>query len=158
MAPCIALEDKIKNLHKVIVRITGVLLFVTFNANSSSFDLERIATSELKWIKVADGVEFANLAGDENKTGIYAYRVKFKKGHIVEPHFHPDNRVITVISGSIWVGYGAKFEESTMKFLPAGSVWTEPKRQPHFTWAKGGDVILQVVGIGPSGRTAIDDK
>jgi hypothetical protein len=37
-----------------------------------------------------------------------------------------------------------------MKALPAGSVFTEPVQQPHFVWAKEGEVVIQVVGHGPS--------
>ena len=38
-----------------------------------------------------------------------------------------------------------------MKALPAGSIWTEPAKQPHFVWAKDGEAIIQVIGgNGPS--------
>ena len=30
------------------------------------------------------------------------------------------------------------------------SIWTEPAKQPHFVWAKDGEVIIQVIGNGPS--------
>jgi len=46
-----------------------------------------------------------------------------------------------------------------MKALPAGSIWTEPAKQPHFAWAKEGEVVIQVVGgNGPSGVTRIEPK
>ena len=45
-----------------------------------------------------------------------------------------------------------------MKALPAGSVWTEAANQPHFIWAKDGDVVVQIVGNGPSVLTPVQRK
>jgi hypothetical protein len=57
------------------------------------------------------------------------------------------------------MGYGDRFDESAMKALPAGSIWTEPAKQTHFVWAKDGEVIIQVVGgNGPSGITRVEPK
>jgi quercetin dioxygenase-like cupin family protein len=100
-----------------------------------------------------------NLVGDDHKPGMYKYRLRFPANHKVQPHFHPDERIATVISGTLYMGYGEQFDESAMKALPAGSVWTEPPRQPHFVWAKDGEVVIQVVGSnGPSGLTPIQPK
>jgi hypothetical protein len=60
-----------------------------------------------------------------------------------------------LLSGTAYFGYGERFDETRMRALPAGSVWTEPARQPHFAWAKDGEVVLQVIGIGPSGTTPV---
>lgn len=85
-------------------------------------------------------------------------RSKFPPGLRVEPHFHPDERIVTVLAGTVYVGYGEQFDESKMKALPAGSVWTEPANQPHFTWAKDGEALIQVVGNGPSGVIPVRPK
>lgn len=74
------------------------------------------------------------------------------------PHYHSDERVVTVISGSLYVGYGNVFDASKMKKLVAGGLWTEPKESAHFVWAKEGEAELQVVGFGPSVRTSISEK
>ncbi len=87
------------------------------------------------------------------------YRVRIPDNYKVQPHFHPDERVITVMSGTFYMGYGEQFDESAMKALPAGSIWTEPAKQPHFALAKDGEVVIQVVGSnGPSGTTRIETK
>jgi quercetin dioxygenase-like cupin family protein len=105
------------------------------------------------------GGQRANLAGDELKPGMYAYRFRFPANTKVQPHFHPDERVLTVMSGTLHVGYGEQFDESAMHALPAGSIWTEPANQPHYVWAKNGEVIIQVVGgNGPSAVTRIEPK
>ena len=63
-----------------------------------------------------------------------------------------------MISGTLYVGFGEQFEESKMKVLPASSIWTEPAKEPHFVWAKDGEVIIQVIGNGPSGVTLVQPK
>jgi hypothetical protein len=63
------------------------------------------------------------------------------------------------MSGTLYIGYGEQFDESAMKALPAGSIWTEPAKQPHFVLVKDGEVVFQVVGSnGPSGVTRIKPK
>jgi hypothetical protein len=46
-------------------------------------------------------------------------------------------------------------DESKLIALPAGTFIAEPPKTTHFTWAKDGEVILQVTGIGPSGTTLV---
>ena len=119
----------------------------------------RSTPDEFKWERTSSGSQRALLVGDEQKPGMYMYRARFPADFKVQPHFHPDERVVTVISGTLYMGYGEKFDESTMMALPAGSIWTEPARQPHFVWAKAGEVVIQVVGAnGPSGVTRIEPK
>ena len=36
--------------------------------------------------------------------------------------------------------------------------FAEPQKTPHFAWAKDGEVIVQVTGVGPSGVTFIDQS
>jgi uncharacterized RmlC-like cupin family protein len=67
--------------------------------------------------RVAVGARGADIVGDEQKAGVYVYRARFPAGFKVRPHFHPDERVVTVISGTVLIGYSDKFEETVMKAL-----------------------------------------
>ena len=128
-------------------------------ARSEPLAPTRTTPDEFKWEQTSTGSQRALLAGDEKKPGMYMYRSRFPAGYKVQPHFHPDERVVTVMSGTLYMGYGEQFDESAMKVLPAGSIWTEPAKQPHFVWAKDGEVVIQVVGSnGPSGVTRIEPK
>ena len=118
----------------------------------------RMTPEEMKWTPAETGNAQAKIAGDQKDPGLYMYRTKFPAGFRNQPHFHPDQRIVTVMSGTLYVGYGDKFDESQMKALPAGSVSTEPPRKPHYVWAKEGEVVIQVTGYGPSGTTLIDQK
>jgi quercetin dioxygenase-like cupin family protein len=119
----------------------------------------RVTPDELKWEAGPNGNGRAYLVGDEKKSGVYVYRGRFQPGAKVAPHSHPDERVVTVLSGTLYMGYGERFDEDAMKRLPAGSIWTEPAGQSHFVWAKEGEVVIQVMGAnGPSGVTRLGGK
>ena len=89
---------------------------------------------------------------------MYAYRTKFAANFRNQPHYHPDERIVTIVFGTLYVGYGEQFDESKLKALPAGSIFTEPAKQPHFVWAKDVEVIIQVIGYGPSATTPVQSK
>jgi hypothetical protein len=73
--------------------------------------------------------------------------------------WHPDEvRTVVVLSGTLYFGSGDKWDESKFKAYPAGTLYSEPPRAPHFTWAKDGEVIIQITGIGPSGKTFIPQQ
>ena len=94
--------------------------------------------------------------GDPTKPGLFVSRIRFSPGWKDMPHWHPDpERTVVVLSGTFYVGPGEKWDESKMKKYPAGTFYSEPSKAPHFTWAKDGEVIIQLTGIGPSGKMAI---
>ena len=138
----------------------ALALFVSSgSAQTEPLTTTQLAPDEFKWDRTPFGGQRVTLVGDEQKPGMYVYRVRFPANFKAQPHFHPDERVVTVMSGTLYMGYGEQFDESAMKALPAGSIWTEPTKQPHFVWAKDGEVVVQVVGgNGPSGVTRIEPK
>jgi quercetin dioxygenase-like cupin family protein len=153
-------EEKMKTN---VFRVTGCIALALFvscaSAQTEPLAAVGLAPDEFEWHGIANGAQRVNLVGDEQKPGMYVYRIRFPANLRVQPHFHPDERVVTVMSGTLYMGYGEKFDESAMKALPAGSIWTEPVKQPHFVWAKDGEVVIQVVGSnGPSGVTRIEPK
>ena len=101
----------------------------------------------------------AVLYGDPTKPGVFATRVKFSAGWKDPPHWHPDEvRTVTVLSGTFYFARGEKWDESKFKAYPAGTFYSEPPRAPHYSWAKDGEVILQIIGVGPSGKTFIPQE
>jgi quercetin dioxygenase-like cupin family protein len=101
--------------------------------------------------------ELATVYGDTQKPGVYVQRVKFAPGFKIMPHWHPDEvRTVVVLSGTFYFSYGDMWDESKFKAFPTGSFFAEPAKAAYFTWAKDGEVILQITGIGPSGVTMVD--
>jgi len=128
---------------------------VSASADGTRLQPLRITPGELTWKRDPRGYEQADIVGDATAAGTYVARIKFAPGLKIVPHSHPDDRVVVVLSGSVLLGYGTTFDEGGMRNMPAGSVWTEPANQPHYAWARDGEVVLQVVGNGPSGTTPV---
>jgi quercetin dioxygenase-like cupin family protein len=120
--------------------------------------LVQVLPSELGFVKQPNGTLQAVAVGDPAKAEPYALRVRIPAGTRVAPHFHPDARIVIVMSGTLYLGYGDRFDEQAMKVLPAGSVFTEPAKQAHYTWAKDMPVVLHVTGNGPTGVTEVTAK
>ena len=86
------------------------------------------------------GIQTRTLKGDATKSGIYTIQLTIPANVRIQAHTHPDDRVATVISGTWYIGYGAKFDESKLKPLTAGSFYTEPPDVAHF--AKTGATFI----------------
>jgi hypothetical protein len=89
------------------------------------------------------------ISGDPTKPGPYALLVKWLPNHMSTPHQHPNERRITVVSGTWWVGTGKTYSPDTTFPIPAGSVVTHFAKQWHYDGAKDGEVILEITGEGP---------
>ncbi len=113
---------------------------------------------DIKWVTNANGAETAVLAGDPEKPGLYVVLNKWTPHHMSRPHFHPNDRFITVISGTWWVGTGPKYEPDNTTPMPAGSFVTHFGKQIHWDGAKDGETVLQIVGMGPATSTPAETK
>src|SRR6266478_3104278 len=103
-----------------------------------------------------NGIQTRTLKGDATKRGIYTIQLTIPAGVRIQAHTHPDDRVATVISGTWYIGYGAKFDEAKLKPLTAGSFYTEPPSVAHFAKTGGEPVVLQITGNGPTGTEYVD--
>ncbi len=118
-----------------------------------------LTPSEMKWETQGSlataGMEQLNLVGNPSRPGPYTLRLKFPAGYRLAPHTHPDNREVTILSGTWYTGYGDKFDPAALKALPAGSFYTEPANVAHFVEVRE-PVLIQVSGTGPGGRKFVD--
>ena len=100
----------------------------------------------------------AVVVGDPTEPGPYTIRVKLPSGVKLMPHWHPEDRVYTVISGVFYIGLGETFDGEQLAAFPPGSVVVLPGGTPHFHWARSGEYVTQVSAIGPLGLEYIDAK
>jgi hypothetical protein len=110
--------------------------------------------ADIKWSSGTTSQQ-AVLVGDPTKEGLYVVLTKWLPHNNSRPHFHPNDRFITVISGTWWVGTGEKYDPDGMKPIPAGSFVTHFGKQVHYDGAKDGEVILEIVGMGPATSTQV---
>jgi len=110
---------------------------------------------QINWGPVTpNGNQQAVLFGDPTKPGLYGVMTKWLAGnHFSRPHFHPNDRFITVLSGTWWVGSEPDFDPNTSVPMPAGSFVTHFGKQVHWDGAKDTDAVLLIVGEGPATTT-----
>src|ERR1700687_5184458 len=58
-------------------------------------------------VKGADGATQVVLMGDPSKPGMYVVQNTFAPGRGSRPHYHDQDRYVTVIKGTWWVGPGS---------------------------------------------------
>jgi hypothetical protein len=138
-----------------LIALATVLVAACALAQSGAVPAVRLSPENLSWKAVGNGAEQAVIVGDDANPGLYSYQGRIPSGTKVAPHYHSGDRVVVVISGTFYVGFGDRFDAAAMKALPAGSAWTEPNGQAHYAWAKDGEVVLHVVGVGPLRTTQI---
>src|SRR6185503_17885391 len=104
-----------------------------------------ISPDQVKWgpgpPSLPPGAELAVLSGDPSKAGSFTMRVKFPAGYKVPPHWHPTDENVVVISGTMLLGAGDKFDEAAAHELPAGSFMVMPKQMRHFAMAKEESIV-----------------
>ena len=101
------------------------------------------------------GATFTVLSGNPAEAGLFVARLKMPAGYKINPHWHPTDEHVTVISGVFALGMGEKFDKTTMTFLPAGGYAFLPADMKHYAMAKVATVV-QVTGMGPFKLTYVD--
>ena len=147
------------NYRLALVVLVAVSALDAVMAQAGDAGVVALTPPEMKWTTqgglATPGMEQLNLVGDPAKPGPYTLRLKFPKGIKIAPHTHPDSREVTILSGVFATGYGEKFDNAKLKTLAAGSFYTEPANVPHYI-AIEEDTVIQVSGMGPSGRKSIN--
>jgi quercetin dioxygenase-like cupin family protein len=114
---------------------------------------------ELKWRDptCAAGVNQKVLFGDPTKPGFYMVMNRFQPGNFSKPHFHPNDRFITVIKGTWYVGTGNRWDKDATVAIKAGGAVTHFGMQVHYDGAKDEEVILIIAGEGPATLTRVEE-
>ena len=149
-------------LTSSIVGLGVVCALAAAQANSSAQASHvMMNAADMKWGPAPPGLpagaQVSALSGDPGKPGPFILAAKFPDGYIVRPHWHPTTENITVLSGSMLVGTGDKYDEASMKPLSQGGFATMPMKQNHFVRAKGATTIT-ITSTGPFEITYVDPK
>jgi hypothetical protein len=140
--------------------VVGLSVSASFSLRAADLDPKAITIQlpkEIKWTK-GNGSEQAVLVGDPSKPGLYVVLQKWLPHNNSRPHFHPNDRYITVLSGTWWVNTGPKYDPAGFKPVPAGSFVVHTGKEIHYDGAKDEECILQIVGMGPATGTAAEQK
>ena len=119
---------------------------------AQSTEHQRIVTpNDLKWMDLGSlpaGAKVAVIEGDPNKEGTVTIRVKLPPNYRIAPHYHSTVERSTIMSGTLNIGMGEKFDTQKPSPLPPGTVLLMPPKMAHFAWTKD-EVIFQLNVVGP---------
>jgi hypothetical protein len=153
-------EENMNGRQRVLSAAFAAMFLSGIPMISSAAELDPKAVvfklpDQINWGPVTpNGNQQAILFGDPTKPGLYGVMTKWLAGnHFSRPHFHPNDRFITVLSGTWWVGSGPDFDPNASVPMPAGSFVTHFGKQVHWDGAKDTDAVLLIVGEGPAAST-----
>ena len=133
----------------ILVTLTLASLFVA----QPCYAQNAMTPDQVKWGPpppfVSAGAQMAVLEGDPTaSSGDFTVRVKMPDGYKIAPHTHPNRENVTVLSGTLKVGMGDKFDASKMMSFGAGSfAYLEPSM--HHYAAAFGETVIQIHGMSP---------
>ena len=146
-------------MRRTTTIVVTALIALSANASGDTdkAGFVRVKPEEVRWTDRPgyEGVKFATVYGDPSKPGIYVVRAKFSPGTMTRPHFHPEERLVVVLAGTWYTGEGDDFEPDKTVPLKAGSFMLHPAKAHHYDGAKDDEVIVQIIGIGPSATTLV---
>jgi hypothetical protein len=105
-------------------------------------------------------MESVVIAGDPTTPGLYVLRNRFPPHVMSHPHFHNQDRFVTVIKGTWWTAVGPDadvFNPDKTQPLAAGGFMKHPAGLHHYDGAKDTEVIVQIMGMGPVTTTQLGD-
>ena len=109
----------------------------------------------------ADEIKPGLMYGDTSKPGMYVTRVRFAPGQGSRPHYHDQDRYITVIKGTWWVSLGSEadvYSPEKMTPVKQGSFIFEPANGHHYDQARDEEVVVQIMGPGPVKTTQLENN
>ena len=141
--------------------LLGALASVPIASSAFAGDLNPAAVAytlpdKIAWKSTGAGSEQAVLVGDPSKPGLYIVLTKWLPHNMSRPHFHPNDRFITVLKGTWWMGTGTTFDPAGTTPVPAGSFVTHFGKQVHYDGAKDEEVVLLITGEGPATSTRVN--
>lgn len=97
---------------------------------------------------LAPGVRILVLEGNPKAEGMFTIRLRIPAGTRLQPHWHPRDERVTILSGLAKVGFGDAWKEEGMTSYAAGSFYLNPPMSHHYVWIVE-DTEMQLTGMGP---------
>jgi len=96
--------------------------------------------------------------GDPAKPGWYVYLLKRGPNDWSKPHSHPNDRYITVLGGTMWIGTGNKLDPDKTIGIKAGGIIRDIANQPHYDGTKEDGMYIEIAGMGPATSVPAEAK
>ena len=144
-------------MNRRLAAVVVVALTPLLTAQDSGGGFLRITPEQMEWTMRPTGSSFVILQGDPQAEGLYIQRNRFPPGTFSAPHYHDQDRFITVISGVWHTGIGASGDRDDTVPLSAGSYMKHPAGGVHYDGAKDEEAVVEIRGMGPVTTTFVPE-
>jgi len=118
-----------------------------------------VSGGDLKWVDLPSlppGAQAAVLEGPMDKASPFTARLRFPANYRIPPHWHPAIEHVTVLSGTLYMGLGEKFDPSKGMPVRRGDFAVMQTQAPHFAFTTNEPTEIQLHGVGPWGITYLN--
>ena len=163
--PSLSFPRKRESSGRVILYliVLTVINSACFKINSQELPKGAIQVlpENIKWVDapppLPQGSKIAVLEGNPKEEGFFTIRVMLPAYYKIPAHWHPKDERVTVIDGSVYVGFGDKTDTTNAAKFTSGSFYVNPKESNHYLFTQAEGCVLQISGIGPWGITYVED-
>jgi hypothetical protein len=136
-----------------LVSLFVLALTAVFSISQPCHAQNVFTLDQIKWGPappfIPAGTQLAVLEGNPMaSSGDYTIRLKMPDGYRIAPHTHPLRENVSVISGTLKVGMGDRYEDSKMTSFGPGSFASLDPDMHHFAGVSG-ETIIQIHGQSP---------
>jgi len=149
------------NRSRFIIGVTAIWSAVLLTPTlAQRGPVKPLVDAENKRMQPEQGLTSVTVFGDPSKPGMYVIRNRFAPGNTSRPHYHDQDRYVTVIKGTWWTDEGDVFRPDKMVPLKTGGFMFHPAGYHHYDGAKDEEVIVQIMGMGPvkTVQTEVDES
>ncbi len=140
-----------------LLGITGMALLLPNSfAEKLAGGFEIVQLADMKWDESSDRVQQKVLYGNPSEEGLYIIRVRFPAGGTSRPHYHSQDRFVTVIEGTWNAGLDASHDMTKTTPIPSGGFMMHPAGAVHYDGSRGGPVVVEIRGFGPVTTTSVE--
>jgi quercetin dioxygenase-like cupin family protein len=110
-----------------------------------------VTPNDLKWQDAASlprGAKIAVIEGNPNAQGPVSLRIKLPANYRIPAHYHDTQEHSTILSGTLYIGMGDKFDAQKAQPVTPGTVVVMAPKMRHFAWTKE-ETIFQLNVMGP---------
>ncbi len=132
--------------------VVALLAGTTASSQTRSIPLSEFKATQLEDMQPTGRGNQVVLFGDPNKAGLYVVQITFKAGTGSRPHFHDQDRLVTVVKGTWYVHLGPEsdtYAPEKMTAMKAGSFVYHPAFGHHYDGAHEEDAVVRITGMGP---------
>lgn len=119
-----------------------------------------VLPDEIAWAPVPSlppGAQINVIEGDLSASAPFTFRLLLPDGYRLPVHTHPGVERVTVLTGTLHLGFGDTFDQNRVEAMPEGSVAIIPHGVTMFGYATG-ETVLQVHGEGPWDITYVNPE